>query len=317
MRKREETALAADLGQYFSTLASLQAQLAEKRAQKVRFTGSTEAREKLMAILKQRVDMRETLVARQAGTKAAVLDALQLYQDQATSLAYEQGQLLEADAGIVSLNRKIEQTTSEFVAQQTQKLTEAEQKSDRLRQDVIRAEVKETRTRLTAPIDGTVQQLAVTTVGQVVTSGQPLMIVVPSGGRIEVEALVLNRDIGFIEIGQAAVVKLEAFPFTKYGTIAGKVVRISRDAVDDRDAQSAGDPTTAGRSVAPASGSQQDPEPGLPGDDRALPAVDHDRQPGGSPDPRHDGDGRGPHRRTAGDRLPAVAAARGGLDRRP
>ena len=87
--QREETALAADLGQYFSTLASLQAQLAEKRAQKVRFSGSTEAREKLMAILKQRVDMRETLVAREAGTKAAVLDALQLYQDQATSLAYE------------------------------------------------------------------------------------------------------------------------------------------------------------------------------------------------------------------------------------
>ncbi len=257
VRKREETALAADLGQYFSTLASLQAQLAEKRAQKVRFTGSTEAREKLMAILKQRVDMRETLVAREAGTKAAVLDALQIYQDQATSLAYEQGQLLEADAGIVSLNRKVEQTTMEFVAQQTQKITEAEQKSDRLRQDVIRAEVKETRTRLTASIDGTVQQLAVTTVGQVVTSGQPLMIIVPSEGRIEVEALVLNRDIGFIEIGQDAVVKLEAFPFTKYGTIAGKVVRISRDAVDDRDAQSAGDPTTAGRSVAPATGSNK------------------------------------------------------------
>jgi membrane fusion protein, hemolysin D len=254
VRKREEAALAADLGQYFSSLASLRAQLAEKHAQKVRFTGSTEARGKLMAILKQRVDMRETLVAREAGTKAAVLDALQLYQDQATSLAYEQGQLLEAEAGIVSLDRRIEQTLSEFVAQQTQKLTEAEQKSDRLRQDVIRAEVKEGRTRLTAPIDGTVQQLAVTTVGQVVTSGQPLLIVVPSEGRIEVEALVLNRDIGFVEIGQEAVVKLEAFPFTKYGTIAGKVVRISRDAVDDRDAMAANDPTTAGRSVAPASG---------------------------------------------------------------
>jgi hemolysin D len=257
VRSREEAALAADLGQHFSTLASLHAQLAEKRATKVRFANSTEAREKLMAIMKQRVDMRETLVAREAGTKAAVLDALQMYQDQATSLAYEQGQLLEAEAGIVSLNRRIDQLTSEFVATQTQKLTEAEQKRDRLRQDVIRAEAKEVRTRLTAPIDGTVQQLAVTTVGQVVTSGQPLMIIVPSEGRIEIEALVLNRDIGFIELGQEAVIKLDAFPFTKYGTITGKVVRISRDAIDDRDAQTASDPTTAGRSVAPASGTNK------------------------------------------------------------
>jgi hemolysin D len=257
VRMREETAVAADLGQHFSTLASLQAQLAEKRAMKVRFSGSTEAREKLMATMKQRVEMRETLVAREAGTKAAVLDALQMYQDQATSLAYEQGQLLEAEAGIVSLNRRIDQLSSEFVATQTQKLTEAEQKRDRLRQDVIRAEAKEARTRLTAPIDGTVQQLAVTTVGQVVTSGQPLMIVVPSEGRIEIEALVLNRDIGFIELGQEAVVKLDAFPFTKYGTITGKVVRISRDAIDDRDAQTASDPTTAGRAVAPASGTNK------------------------------------------------------------
>jgi len=254
VRAREETALAADLGQYFSSKASLQAQLAEKDALKIRFSSSTAAREKLMAILKQRVEMRELLLQRDAGSKASLLDALQPYQEQATSLAYEQGQLIEAEAGIVSLVRRIEQLTNEFVAQQIQKVTEAEQKRDRLKQDLIRAQLKETRTRLTSPIDGTVQQLAVTTVGQVVTSGQPLMIIVPSEGRIEVEALVPNRDIGFIRVGQEAVIKLEAFPFTRYGTVAGKVVRVSRDAIDDRDAGTASDPTTAGRALAPASG---------------------------------------------------------------
>jgi len=254
VRAREVSALTADLAQFFSTMASLEAQLGEKTAQKGRFQASTEARVQLMSTLKQRVDMRETLVAKEAGTKAAFLDALQLYQDQATSLAYEKGQLIEAEAGILSLNRRKDQSLSEFVAQQTQKITEAEQKADRLRQDVIRAELKETRTRLTAPIDGTVQQLAVTTVGQVVTTGQPLLIIVPTDAKIEIEALVQNRDIGFVQPGQEAVVKLEAFPFTRYGTLQGKVMRISRDAVDDREAAAASDPTTAVRALSPASG---------------------------------------------------------------
>jgi len=254
VRTREEVALAADLTQYFSTRASLQAQLAEKNALKARFSNSTAAREKLMDVLRQRVEMRELLVSRDAGSKALLLDALQPYHDQATSLAYDRGQLVEAEAGMESLARRIDQLKSEFIAQQIEKVTDAEQKRDRLKQDLIRADLKETRTHLTSPIDGTVQQLAVTTVGQVVTSGQPLMIIVPSGARVEVEALVPNRDIGFIQIGEEAIIKLEAFPFTRYGTVGGKVIRISRDAIDDRDAGTASDPTTAGRALAPPSG---------------------------------------------------------------
>ena len=282
----------------------------------MRFTGSTEAREKLMAILKQRVDMRETLVAREAGTKAAVLDALQIYQDQATSLAYEQGQLLEADAGIVSLNRKVEQTTMEFVAQQTQRSPRrTEERSLAAGRD--RAEVKETRTRLTASIDGTVQQLAVTTVGQVVTSGQPLTIIVPSEGRIEVEALVAQPRIGFIEIGQDAVVKLEAFPFTKYErpparSSASRATR-STTATPSQRRSDHGGPLGGARVRAPTR-PRTSVFPVTIELSRLTIATDNRRGPA---HPGHDGDGRDPHRRAAGHRLPAVAAARGGLDRRP
>ena len=65
--------------------------------------------------------------------------------------------------------------------------------------------------------------------------GQPLLVIVPHTGPIEIEALVQNRDFGFVAVGQEAVVKIDAFPFTRYGTVAGEIVRISHDAVFDKD----------------------------------------------------------------------------------
>jgi hemolysin D len=89
--------------------------------------------------------------------------------------------------------------------------------------------------RLLAPVDGTVQQLEVNTIGGVVEAAKPLMTVVPASGALEVQAKMLNKDVGFVHEGQEAAVKLEAFPFTRFGTVPGKVRTISRDAVQDKD----------------------------------------------------------------------------------
>ena len=87
--------------------------------------------------------------------------------------------------------------------------------------------------RLTAPVDGTVQQLAIHTVGGVVTPAQPLMTIVPSNSPIEVEAYLSNQDIGFVHQGQQVEVKIETFSFTKYGTVKGEVIAVSSDAIKD------------------------------------------------------------------------------------
>ncbi|MCH7562176.1 MAG: HlyD family type I secretion periplasmic adaptor subunit [Gemmatimonadetes bacterium] len=247
VRAREEGAMLAEIGQYVTTRDAFEAQLAEKVATQERFTASIAARMRLQAVLKERADMRETLVAKSAGTRAAVIDAVQQVEQVSADLAYDRGQLTEAKAGAVSLQRRIAQLTSETVARQYQALTEAAQKRDALVQDVVKATLKRERTALKAPISGTVQQLAVTTLGQVVTAGQPLMVVVPTDGPIEVEAQVQNKDIGFVLPDQEAVVKIDAFPFTRYGSIEGRVVRVSRDAVDDREAGGGSDALSVAR----------------------------------------------------------------------
>jgi hemolysin D len=112
-------------------------------------------------------------------------------------------------------------------------LREAEKAAGASGQDALKAEAHSTLLKLVAPVDGTVQQLSVHTVGGVVPAAQPLMLIVPQENFTEVEAMIDNKDIGFIQEGQLAHVKIDAFEYTKYGTIPARVIHVSHDAVPD------------------------------------------------------------------------------------
>lgn len=102
-----------------------------------------------------------------------------------------------------------------------------------MRPELEKAAVRRRLLKLVSPVDGTVQQLAVHTIGGVVPAAQPLMVIVPREHKIEVEAKVRNKDIGFVKEGQAAAVKVAAFPYTKYGLVPARVTHISRGAIKD------------------------------------------------------------------------------------
>ncbi|MGV3654617.1 MAG: HlyD family type I secretion periplasmic adaptor subunit, partial [Noviherbaspirillum sp.] len=113
-------------------------------------------------------------------------------------------------------------------------LSEGERNSASLQQELVKANQRGKLMDLTAPVDGTVQQLAVHTVGGVVTPAQPLMMLAPMDNPLEVEAYLENKDIGFVKPNQDAEVKVQSFPYTKYGTIPATVSHVSRDAIDDQ-----------------------------------------------------------------------------------
>ncbi|SFQ73501.1 hemolysin D [Variovorax sp. OK605] len=115
--------------------------------------------------------------------------------------------------------------------------TEGGRVENAARQDATRAGSHSRLLKLTAPVDGTVQQLTVHTVGGVVPAAQPLMLIVPQQDSVEVEAVLENKDIGFVHEGQEAQVKVDAFDYTKYGTLPGKVTHVSHDAIEDEKQQ--------------------------------------------------------------------------------
>jgi membrane fusion protein, hemolysin D len=260
VRRREEGVLSADLGQLRSGIANFKAQLTEKLATKERLTTTIAAREKLIALARERVDMRQRLDAMGSGARAQTIESLEQLETQITTDTGDRGQLIETDAAMRSLERKGDEAITQFIADQSQKLAEVERKRDHLEQDLIKAQSKANRTELRAPITGTVQQLAVSSIGQVVASGQSLLTIVPLGGSIEVQAMIENQDIGFVEVGQPAVIKVDAFPFTRYGTINGVVEKVSRDAVDQRDATVLSDAANAAKPQSSAPGSPVKPQ---------------------------------------------------------
>lgn len=102
------------------------------------------------------------------------------------------------------------------------------------REELVKAAQRTRLQRLVSPVSGTVTQLSIHTLGGVVEPTKPIMIIVPDGGELELDAKLLNRDVGFVKVGQRVSVKLEAFPFTRFGTLKGRVIGIASDAVDDQ-----------------------------------------------------------------------------------
>jgi hemolysin D len=267
VRRREEDVLRADLAQLSASINSLSAQAAQNRATIQRLTDSIAAREKLIALTKERVEMRELIEKRGAGSRSLIIDAMERYENEITTQVGEQGQLRETAATLEATERKMAESVAQFIADQTGKLAEAERKRDRLAQELIKASSKNDRMWLRAPVAGVVQQLAVTTIGQVVSSGQALMTIVPPDAPLEIEAMILNKDIGFVRVGQQAIIKVEAFPFTRYGTIDGAVMKISADAVDLRSAPNLSEAAASVRpqgAPSPAGAGQGGPELAFP-----------------------------------------------------
>jgi hemolysin D len=264
---REDGVLAAELAQLHSDRASLAAQHAERAATRNRLIASLASREKLIGLHKEYVQMLETLNVTKTASRAQVIERLQQYQALLTTQVGEKGQLEEVEASLATLQRRLEAATTQFVADQMQKLAESARLADQLQQELVKAITRNERTRLTAPISGTVQELVLTTVGQVVAPGQALMTIVPLDAPIEIAAMIENGDIGFVEPGQAAVIKIQSFPFTRFGTIDGVVMNVSRDAVDQRAADSLGDPRSAAKQ-----GAREGDEP-KPGQNLVFPAT--------------------------------------------
>lgn len=100
-------------------------------------------------------------------------------------------------------------------------------------QDAVRAASASELLTLRAPVDGTVQQLMVHTLGGVVPAAQPIMQIVPRESPVEIEAFLENKDKGFVRTGQPVAVKIDTFNYTKYGTLPGRVTHISEDAIPD------------------------------------------------------------------------------------
>ncbi len=236
--------LQAQLDEQSAKLDNLSRQLEQKQAEKDGAQATINKLQTAMPMIKKRRDIRKYLSEHEFGSKLTYLESEQQLTEQQDEMEVQRHKLDESSAAIAALQRQREETDAEFHRDNLDKLSEDEGKVGSLRQDLDKARERTMLQSLRAPVDGTVQQLSVHTVGGVVTPAQQLLIVVPDDAKLEIEANLPNRDAGFVHEGQEAEIKIEAFTFTRYGLLHGHVIDLSRDTgpLDERQAQQAQQP---------------------------------------------------------------------------
>ena len=232
------------VAEHRAKIAALLRQQAQREAEHATTAATIHKLETIIPVVQSRVEIRKTLVEKELGSKLTYFEVLQLLVEQQEELGVQTSHLRETEAAIAAIRETRGQAAAEYRHTISDDLAKAEQKANGLAQDLIKAEQRTRLQSLTAPVDGVVQQLAVHTVGGVVTPAQQLLVVVPSESRLEIEAMVPNSDIGFVHSGQQAEIKVDTFNFTRYGLLHGEVLSVSQDAViRDRLQDRAGDRT--------------------------------------------------------------------------
>lgn len=210
---------------------SLEADIAQKQVEIERASKSLVERRKLLDLTGEKLAIFIELEERGVGIKSETISARQSEQDQLMSAVTEEGRIAALDAAIDTLRARLRERREAYLDRVSSELVEVDRNVGILEQDLSKAELFERASVLKSPVAGRVQQLEVNTLGQVVQTGQEMMVIVPDGTVLEIDAMLANKDKGFVREGQEVRVKLEAFPFTRYGTLSGKVRSVSNDAI--------------------------------------------------------------------------------------
>jgi hemolysin D len=221
--------LMAQVNEHKAKIAALDGQKRQKEAELATIKATINKLEAVIPTIQERVDIRKAL--NEYGSRLQYFEVLQQLVDSQQERLVQQSRAREAEAALAAITQTREQTVAEFRRTAFSDLAEAERKAAGFAADLSKAEQRTKLQLLTAPVSGMVQQLAVHTVGGVVTPAQTLAVIVPSDSHLEVEAMVTNHDIGFVHSGDEVEIKVDTFDFTRYGLLHGRVLSISQDSI--------------------------------------------------------------------------------------
>lgn len=227
----QKSYLANQIGEIRAKLSSLDNQIKQNEGNRDSVAATITKLNESIPYLQKRATARSELAKKGFGSKLEYLTTQQDLVEHQEDLKVQQGKLNEAEGSLASLKEQRVQAEAEYRQTVLKNLSEAQQKAESLSEQIAQAVEKYRLQTLTAPVDGTVQQLAIHTEGGVVTPAQILMSIVPNDSHLEIEAMVSNRDIGFVHDGQEAEIKIDTFNFTKYGLLSGNVEFVSHDAI--------------------------------------------------------------------------------------
>ncbi|XPF95839.1 HlyD family type I secretion periplasmic adaptor subunit [Colwellia sp. RE-S-Sl-9] len=229
----QQSLLTSSWQEYQSKLNSFTSEITKLNAEKKSRKIDVGRLEKTLPLVIEREQSYYSLLETSAVSRNQYLELKQQRIDQEESLLLQRANVEQISASIESAKQNLYAYQSEMRRNTLQEINQLTRQRDSLEQELHKANRLTQLRILTSPVDGVVEELVVSTIGGIVTPAQELLRIVPNNQTLEVEAGLFNKDIGFVETGQIAEIKIDSFPFTKYGVIDGEVMDISADAIED------------------------------------------------------------------------------------
>lgn len=185
------------------------------------------------SLAQQELEMTAPLVEKGAVSQVELLRLQAAVNESLGQLEETRLAIPGSEAAVAEANQKIEERRQQFMSAAQAEFTEARRELGRLNISNVALEDRVDRTTVKSPVDGTVNQILVNTVGAVIQPGMDLIEIVPANDTLLVEARIRPADIAFIHPGQAATVKLTAYDFSIYGGLDSVLELISADSITD------------------------------------------------------------------------------------
>lgn len=184
----------------------------------------------ILPLVQERADIRSKAAQIEFGSKLLALEARQQLIDIKSEIRMQKFKMSSAKSTLSALVNQREQVAAEFLKNAYNDFARALAQNGAATESLIKASRRLELATVRAPLDGYVNQLNVRTVGGVVTPAQQLVLISPEDSPLEVEVVLPNRDVAFINQNQDVEVKVDAYPFTRYGLLKGHVIGIAQDA---------------------------------------------------------------------------------------
>ena len=232
LRLNQRLLLESSWQEYRSKLASFRSEIVKLIAEKKAIKINIRRLSKTLPLVTEQVESLQALLSESMVSRNQYLELEQERINQEEMLNLEGAKAEQISASILTAEQNITAYRAEIRRNTLQEINQLTRQSESTKQELTKAKRLTALRVLTTPVDGVVEELSIATIGGIVTPAQELLKIVPNGQVLEIEAGLLNKDIGFVHIGQIAEIKIDSFPFTKYGVIDGEITDISADAIE-------------------------------------------------------------------------------------
>jgi adhesin transport system membrane fusion protein len=234
LAEAEQQAFLARRHDLDSSLGVLRAQVRQRELEVQELEARKRAVGRNLALAQERLKMSTSLLAEGLTAKMEHLKLRAEVEDLQGQLQSLTPAVPRARAAVAEAKQRLLEGETHFRREAQDQLGRAEQAIAELKELLAKATEQGLRAEIKSPIDGIVKKLRYHTIGGVVSPGEPIMEIVPTGDKLVIEAKLNPTDRGYVNEGQPTLVKVSTYDFARYGGLAGTVVSVAPDSTTDQ-----------------------------------------------------------------------------------